>query len=227
MNRVAYHYPIMISASFEIPTGDARKLLPVSVEPVEPWHGASVLTITLFEFDESPVGPYQEVVLSLFVVPRLIKGDVFPHAAVAPVRLGSTHHEARQHAIDLWHLPHFHEDIRVTYEHSETEQRLTGRVFCPRGEEILELNVTHSGVWKETCQQYQSFQADETGLYMSKIDWSGTLSEHEEGRGSVHFRDHRFFKGLAVPLRVDSPPLREMWMKEGLEAIHHPINRLS
>ena len=42
MNRVEYTYPEMISASFEIPTEDARKLLPGGVEPVEPWHGAGV-----------------------------------------------------------------------------------------------------------------------------------------------------------------------------------------
>src|SRR5690242_21480568 len=100
MNRVEYGYPLMISASFEIPTEDARRLLPKGVEPLEPWHGASVLTTTLFEFDQSPIGPYQEVVLSLFVAPRLFQGDVFPHAAVAPLRLGSTHVEARRHAID-------------------------------------------------------------------------------------------------------------------------------
>ena len=227
MNRVEYHYPYMISASFEIPTEDARRLVPHGVEPIEPWHGASVLTVTLFEFDQSPVGPYQEVVLSLFVAPRLVKGDLFPHAAVAPIRLGSTHREARQHAIDLWHLPHFHEDIRIEFQRSDDGDRMTGRVFCPRGEEILELSVMHSGVWRDVCQQYQSFQEDATGLYMSKIDWTGALSEHEEGTGSVHFRDHRFFEGFPVRLEVNAPPIREMWMRQGLESIHNPLRRIS
>lgn len=227
MNLVEYYYPHMISASFEIPTEDARKLLPRGVEPVEPWHGASVLSVTLFEFDQSPVGPYQEVVLSLFVVPRLIKGDLFPHAAVAPIRLGSTHQEARQHAIDLWHLPHFHENIHIEFERSENGNRMTGRVFCPEGEEILALHVTHSGVWRDFCQRYQSFQEDETGLYMSKIDWTGSLSEHEEGKGSVHFQNHRFFNAFPVKLAVNSPPIREMWMQQGLESIHLPPCRLA
>src|SRR5579862_4483600 len=212
----------MMSASFEIPTDDARRLVPGGVEPVEPWHGAGVLTVTLFEFSRSPVGPYQEVVLSIFVVPRLVKGDRFPHAAVAPIRLGSTHFEARQHAIDLWHLPHFHEDIRIEFLRADGERRMTGRVFGPDNEEILELNVTHSGVWREVCQQYQSFQHDATGLYMSKIDWTGDLSEHEDGAGSVHIRNHRFFEGFPVPLQIESPPLRELWMENGLEAIHTP-----
>jgi hypothetical protein len=227
MTRVEYHYPHMISASFEIPTESARRLIPRGIEPVEPWHGAGVLTVTLFEFDESPVGPYQEVVLSVFVVPRLFKGDLFPHAAVAPIRLGSTHYAARQHAIDLWHLPHFYEDIRIEFQPSADGRRMTGRVFCPRGEEILELNVAHSGAWGSVCQQYQSFQADATGLYMSKIDWTGVLSEHDEGEGRVHLRDHRFFDGIPVTLAVDSPPIREMWMKQGLESIHNPCRRLS
>lgn len=227
MNRVEYHYPRMISASFEIPTEDARKLLPRGVEPLEPWHGASVLTVTLFEFDASPVGPYQEVVLSIFVAPRLIAGDVFPHAAVSPIRLGSTHLAARQHAIDLWHLPHFHEDIRIAFEPSEDGKRMTGRVYCPRGEEILELNVVQSGAWQNTLRQYQSFQEDETGLYMSKIDWSGFVNEHEEGIGSVHFRDHRFFHDFPVKLVAGGPPIREIWMQDGLESIHNPLRRIT
>ncbi len=227
MKLVEYHFPHMISASFEIPSDEARRLMPRGIEPVEAWHGSSVLTVTLFEFDRSPIGPYQEVVLSIFAVPRLIKGDLYPHAAVTPIRLGSTHHQARQHAIELWHLPHFMEDIRIDFTESADRTRMTGKVFCPRGEEILELNVSHQAGWHPVTHQYQSFQVDSTGLYMGKIDWIGKLSEHEEGTGSIRFRNHRFFEGLIEPgAFADSPPMREMWMRDGVEA-YYPITQFS
>jgi hypothetical protein len=66
----------------------------------------SVLAVTLFGFSDSPVGPYHERVLSLFVAPRIGASERHPHAAVSPIRIASTHDDARWHAIDLWHLPH-------------------------------------------------------------------------------------------------------------------------
>ncbi len=215
MTPVEYRFPWMISGSFEIPTEDARRLTPKGVEPVEAWHGTSVLTVTLFEFDRSPIGPYQEVVLSVFAVPRLLHGDVFPHAAVAPLRLGSTHAEARQHAIDLWSLPHFHEDIKIDF--AQDGAQMTGRVYCPRGDEILSLTVSHSGAWRTMEHRYQSFQAVGPNLYMGQIDWIGELSDHEEGTGSVQLNEHLFFDDLLDPRTIDSPPLREMWMRNGVE----------
>ncbi len=58
MEPVRYHFSQAINCIFELPTEAARKLLPRGVEPVEPNHGLSLMGVTLFDFSESPLGPY-------------------------------------------------------------------------------------------------------------------------------------------------------------------------
>lgn len=219
---VQYHISNGINGIFEIPTEAARKYLPSGVEPVEANHDVSLVGITMFDFCESPVGPYQELVVSLYTVPRLGIMERHPHAAVFPIVVASSSREARDHAIDLWHLPHFMEDIGIEFTSSSDSRSMTGKVCCHKGQPIVELTVSQTGVWASMYQLYQSFQGDESGSYMGILDMQGILSEHEEGTGVVQLYDHRFFKQLDLS-PMNTLPFREMWMKAGVERYHNLI----
>lgn len=220
---VQYHISNGINGIFEIPTEAARKYLPAGIEPVEANHGISLIGITMFDFSESPVGPYQELVVSLYAVPRLGIMEQHPHAAVYPVVVASSSREARDHAIGLWHLPHFMEDIGIEFTPSPDGQSMTGKVFCHKGQPIVQLTVSQTGIWNPVYQLYQSYQGDENGLYMGIMDMQGQLSEHEEGTGAMHLYAHRFFDH--VDLSVTEPsPYREMWMKAGVESYHQLVS---
>lgn len=217
MQTVDYHIANGINCLFEIPTGTARRYLPAGEEPVEVNHGVSLIGITLFDFSESPVGPYQELVVSLYVVPRLGVTEQHPHAAVHPIVVASSSQAARDHAIELWHLPHFMEDIGIEFNVWADGQTITGRVFCHRWEPIVELTVRQTGVWKPMNQLFQSFQSDETGAYLGVFNMEGSLMEHEENTGSVRLHPlHRFFDRLDLSA-MDTLPFREMWLKNGVE----------
>ena len=71
MQVVRYYFSNGINCLFELPTDSTKKLLPKGIEPIEVTHGTSLLAVTMFNFTESPIGPYQELVISLFVVPLL------------------------------------------------------------------------------------------------------------------------------------------------------------
>ncbi len=207
---------------FEIPTEAALTLLPAGVQPVEIVHGASLIGITMFDFTESPIGPYQELVISLYVVPLMGIMEQHPHAAVFPLVVASTHQEARDHAIDLWHLPHFNEDISIDFSESADGQTISARVSCHLGEPIVDMRISQSGKWHPAYQAYQSFQCDETGSYIGIMDMKGRLSEHEENTGSIRLYPHRLFDPLDLSA-MDTMPLREMWMKEGVESYHEIV----
>ena len=217
---VQYHISNGINCIFEIPTARARKFLPAGIEPVEANHGVSLVGITMFDFSESPVGPYQELVMSLYVVPRLGIMDQHPHAAVYPIVVASSSREARDHAINLWRLPHFMEDIRIDFTPSSDGATISGAVRCHQGQPIVELSISQTGDWRAMYQLYQSFQSDASGAYMGILDMQGQLSEHEEGTGSVRLHDeHRFFRQVDLSA-MDTVPFREMWMKTGVERYH-------
>lgn len=223
METVQYHFSNGINCIFELPTEVARKMLPRGIEPVEIHHGTSILGMTLFDFTDSPLGPYQELVLSLYVAPRLGIMEQHPHGAVYPVVVASSSQEARDHAIDLWHLPHFNEDIYIEFTEYPGGKGISGTVYCHKNQPIVTLSVSDSGAWNPVYQLYQSFQYDESGGYMGVMDMRGSLSEHEENTGTVRLFNHRFFEGLDLSA-MDPVPYREMWMKAGVESYHDLIS---
>jgi len=223
MQVVRYYFSNGINCLFELPTDAAKKLLPKGIEPIEVTHGTSLLAVTMFNFTESPIGPYQELVISLFVVPLLGIRKKHPHSAVFPLVVASGSQRARDHAIDLWHLPHFNEDINIEFIESQYGNSITGKVCCHKGQPIVELTITQSGEWDAAYQLYQSFQHDESGSYIGIMDMQGSLSEHEEHTGTIHFHEHRFFNQLDLSA-IDDLPFREMWMKDGVESYHELIS---
>lgn len=206
-----YGYRDAISGFFEFPTDNARRILPKGFEPVEPHHGTSILAITVFDFDESEVGEYGEVVYAV-IVPPLVRDSRLPKSAFFPWQVATTTGAAREHAIGRWHLPHWIEDVEVAFERGE--RRLTARVKA-EGSLALEMTVTdHS--WQPVSHLYQSFQKDDDGTYLANILFEGEKSEHEDEAGSLVLHDNPFNKDIVLS-EVYATPFRELWMRKGCQ----------
>ena len=89
-----YGYRDAISGFFEFPTENARRVLPRGFEPVEVHHGTSILAVTVFDFDESEVGEYGEVVYAV-IVPPLVRDTRLPKSAFFPWQVATTTKAAR------------------------------------------------------------------------------------------------------------------------------------
>jgi hypothetical protein len=214
-----YGYRDAISGFFEFPTDNARRILPRGFEPVEPHHSTSILAITVFDFDQSEVGEYGEVVYAV-IVPPLVRDTRLPKSAFFPWQVATTTKAAREHAIERWHLPHWMEDVEVAFERAQG--KLTARVKA-EGAPALELTVTdHS--WQGVSHLYQSFQQDEGGTYLANILFEGDKSEHEEETGSLVLHDNVFNKDI-VRSEVYEKPFRELWMRSGCQ-LFDPLMQL-
>jgi hypothetical protein len=215
-----YGYRDAISGFFEFPTDNARRILPRGIEPVEPHHGTSILSVTVFDFHESEVGAYGEVVYSV-IVPPFVDGDGrLAKSAFFPWQVATTTRAAREHAIERWRLPHWMEDVEVVFERGAG--KLTARV---RAEEApaVELTITdHS--WQPVSHLYQSFQRDESGLYLANILFEGEKSEHEEETGKVLLQECAFNRDIVIS-EVYEKPFRELWMRNGYQRFD-PLARL-
>jgi hypothetical protein len=218
--RTRYNYRDAISGFFELPTSNARRLLPRGVEPIELNHGISVLAVTVFDFDESEVGEYGEVVYAV-LVPPLVRDGGLPKGAFFPWRIGTTTQAARAHAIERWHLPHWGDDVEVKL--LRERGRLTADVRT-NGVPALQLTITdHS--WQPVSHLYQSFQRDASGSYLASFAIEGQQSEHEEEAGRIVFHDSAFNEDLATA-EVCETPFREIWMRRGCQ-LFDPLVRLS
>ncbi len=220
MSLTRYGYRDAMSGFFEFPTDNARRVLPKGLEPFEVHHGTSIFAITVFDFVESEVGPYGEAVYAV-VVPPLVKDGRMPNSAMYPWQVATTTKAAREHAIERWHLPHWMEDVEIEFQRSPG--KIVGTVKA-EGALACELTVTdHS--WKPVSHLYQSFQKDDSGLYLANIVFEGAKSEHEEEAGRVVLHECGFNRDLVLS-EVYETPFREMWMRDGCQ-LFDPLLRLS
>jgi hypothetical protein len=221
--QVQYAYRHAIGGFFEFPTENARQLLPSFLHPVEPHHGQSVLSVMAFDFTGASVpgvGPYGELVLSVHVAPRIEDGRPMARAAFYPFLVGTTTKESRDHAIKLWHLPHFMHDIEIDFTVGDHDIKVAA---AHGGAPILNMQITDYQ-WEPVSHHYQSFEHDDSGSYMATMELNAMFSENEEERGSIELFAHPFTEGLLID-EVEDTPFRELWMRDGLQTFE-PLETL-
>ena len=207
-----YGYDMCVGGYFEMPTADARKLLPSHLEPLEVQHERSILAITAFHFSESMVGEYDEIVLAVVVPPRVEPGKPLPKAAFFPFMVGTSTPESRAHAIERWRLPHYMKDVEIGFAETNAEMKVTVK---DEGNAVLEMVVT-SHNQGTAANNYVCFTVDPKDRFMVNILMEAVHSEHEEETGSLALSEHPMTQGLTID-EVNTYPFREEWYGKGLQ----------
>lgn len=216
-----YFFRDAIGGFFEFPTENARQILPADIQPIEPRHGTSVLSVLAFNFVDSPIGAYDELILSVLVSPLIDKGAPMPRSAFYAFKVGTSTRESRDHAIERWHLPHYMQDIELAWHHGDGSLTIEAN---DRRNPMLRLTVTEHE-WTDVEHRYQTFMEDDDGLYTATVMMGGEFSENEEERGAIQIRSH----GMAELIHdwdVETVPFRELWMRNGVETFH-PVKLLA
>ena len=208
-----YGYDFCVGGYFEMPTRDARELLPSHLEPLEVMHDRSILAITAFHFNESMVGEYDEIVLAVVVPPMVEPGKPLPKAAFFPFMVGTSTEESRQHAIERWRLPHYMNDVDIDFAESDGEMRV---VVKDDEAKVLEMTVTEHEVRAPAGNLYECFTIDSENRYKVNILMEAEHNEHEEESGSLTLYDHPMTQGLTLD-EVNSYPFREEWYRKGMQ----------
>ena len=212
-NRGHYYFNNGLSCLFEMPTLDAKRLLPSHLQPLEVQHQRSVLSVTAFDFFEGDGGVYQELVLSILVPPLVKPGDSLPKAALYPFIVATSTEYGRKEGIERWRLPHLMLDIDMEFTEGEGEISVA---VSAAGYPICEMSGT-SHEFEPAELLFHSFMSDDTGNFKSNLTMRGEgYSEHEFERGSLTLHEHEMTAGLTIDEIADYP-FREQWMKSGVE----------
>jgi len=212
MEYTYYAYRVCVGAYFEMPTADARNLLPPHLEPLEVQHERSILAVTAFHFTESLVGEYYEVVLAVVVPPIVQPGKPLPKAAFFPFMVGTSTEASREHAIERWRLPHYMKDLDIGFTEDGGELTVTVQ---DEGSPVLEVTVTDHD-FETSRNVYSCFTVDEASRYRVAIFMEAPHAEHEEERGSLTLHEHPMTSGLTID-EVNTYPFREEWYRAGLQ----------
>lgn len=207
-----YGFDVCIGGYFEMPTADARRLLPDHLQPLEVQHERSILAITAFHFTESMVGVYDEVVLAVVVPPMVEPDKPLPKAAFFPFMVGTSTQASREHAIERWALPHYMKDVEVDFAQKSNEMVVS---VSDDGAPVMEMTVT-SRERSAAGNIYTCFTAEPEARYKVNILMEADHAEHEEESGSLTLYEHPMTAGMDLD-DVNSYPFREEWYGKGLQ----------
>lgn len=217
-----YAFSTGVLAFFEMPTADARRILPAHLEPIEVRHQRSILGVTAFHFLESEVGPYAELMLSVIVPP--VPGSWWQHqhpkAGFYPFLAATSSEASRRHRSEVCRIPHIAEDIDARFV--EKGGCLMVNVWTRTGP-VVDLTVTQHK-WESTSHLLHTFMMDGTRRLKANLQISGRYTVHENERGKLTLHHHPMTAALTLD-DVSTCPFREHWLKDGVELMH-PIETL-
>jgi hypothetical protein len=205
-----YGFRSALGGFFHADARRAAAALPEGLVPLESHPGLAVLAVTVFDFHESEVGAYQELVASILVSPWAPRGERLPDAAVFPVFLATSTEASREHASERWRLPQLDRCLAIDLDRSSDE-----RVAVVREDQhvLLRLRVTGTTA-VDTRRAYQCFSVDVEHLCRVMIEIDGRMCEHEDEHGELELGEHPRVASLAQ-LLDDPIPFREQWLDAG------------
>lgn len=214
MALTKYGFENCVGAFFQMSTEDARRILPSHLEPIEVQHTRSVLAILAFQFTESEVGAYDELVLAVITPPRVESGKALPKAAFFPFMVATSTGAAREHAIERWHLPHIMKDMEFDFQETDDRMKVT---VSDEGAPVLELTVTQHD-FQPQVNPYHAFTVDEDTEDRFKVNifMAAPHSEHEFEEGELVLHEHPMIDALTLE-EVSSYPFREEWYRAGVQ----------
>ena len=212
MRLTQYEFSQCIGAMFEMSTADARKILPGHLHPLEVQHTRSVLAVLAFQFTDSEVGAYDEVVLSVVTPPRVEAGKPLPQAAFYPFMLATSTEAAREHAIERWHLPHHMKDLDFSFDVADGKIKVT---VSDDGSPVLELTVSEHS-FAPVTNPYHCFMTNGDERLKVNIFMNAAHSQHEEETGELLLYEHPMTDPLTLE-EVSSYPFREQWYGPGIQ----------
>ena len=210
MSRYAFRQSL--GAFFLAEAEAVRTWLPRSLTPFEMCPGHAMLAVTAFDFSESEVGPYGELVVSVLVAPFASRGNELPHAASYPVLLATTTPESRAHASEQWYLPRHERCMEMNFAERGGRRSID---VLDAGERVLSLSVQH-GKTAPSVRLYQVFSARNGVTHRVNVRISGGLVEHQDESGELSLHIHPWARRIAGVL-LDERPMMEQSMDPGEE----------
>lgn len=207
-----YVFTTGVSAFFEMPTSDARRILPDHLQPVEIRHERSILAVTAFHFRESVVGPYAELMFSVVVPPVPGRWGQHPKAGFYPFMAATSSEESRRHRSQAFRIPHIAEDIDARFV--ETAGMLRVNIWSCSGP-VVDLTVTQHK-WETTTHLLHTFMTHGKQRYKANLQISGRYTVHENEGGRMRLHHHPMTTALTLE-EISPYPFREHWLKEGVE----------
>ncbi len=215
-----YQFKNILNCLLEIETIYVNKLVPKNIYPLEIQPNLSLISIIGFDFQETPIGNYQEVIIGVVIQPYLLKKGDIPKSAIFPINIATNTDNSKIHAISNYKLPHYMKNIEIDFDIDASKKKL----ICKENNDVfmnieLDINDKHD----KSQEYHQSFVFDNNKLFLSNININSLMAESQDGRGNVFFNKHSFFKDIEID-EINNIPYLERHAYNGIETMSSLIS---
>jgi hypothetical protein len=206
-----------VSALFEMATSDAERILPGHLQPIEVRPQRSILNVSAFHFQQSEVGPFAELVLSVVVPPVVGSWARHPKAGFYPFLTATSSDGSRRLREEHLRVPTYPHNIDAQFIERPDQIRIR---IGAEGLPVVDVTVTQHE-WHPSTHLLQSLMMDGERRLKADVQISGRYTMHEQERGRMTLFAHAMTSALTLD-EVSAYPFREHWIKEGFE-LFHPV----
>lgn len=215
IRSIDYKFNCVINCLTEIETDNIKGLLPKNLYPFEVHPDLSLLSIIGFDFYDTPVGKYQEIIIGILTQAYLTPEKNIPKATIFPINLATTSDASRQHAIDNYKLPHYLKNIDISFDTKGPKKILK----CKEDNKIflnIELVIENKG--EKAKEYHQSLIYSAEKIFLSKIYIDANICETQDEKGNIELTNHDFFKNININ-SINNTPYLERFASTGVETM--------
>jgi len=228
---ILYYDLRWINAIFTTRTSKLKKLLPhPNFKPIEMWPGMSMLGITVFEYRDSSIGPYNEIA---FVIPiKFQTGFVFPGLALISMmrknvfpsyiyQMPVTIDISVKAGLHFWNHPKLLSEITIRDNGDNLDVTLK-----ENGIMILKMSARKLAAKQSSRVQFHTYSVKENIVMHGLVDgWAPRLSKVMMGNmAQLELGEHWISKELAE-LELSKVARSGMYAEGMMLKMHEPDKR--
>lgn len=227
---VVYPNASAIMAFFPIAVEKAATVLKTKrLVPVSIFRGQCLLGITVFDYHESPVGPYRELALSIPVlfdpfislpILPLIFDSLFPAFGFYTLLLAMNTDIAREHSEKIFGYPTFSRNVDIAIE----EQNETIAVSVGEGDRsILNFSIKKPQRFRLAKKKYLTYFLKDGKIVSVAMQTAAASASLGCGACSLKLGEHKIVN-LLKSLSIHTRAIKSVYYSDAIEILFAPKN---
>lgn len=215
---------------FPISIQSAKKIINKSLfTPVAINFKQSLLAVTVFDYQECPVGQYRELAFSIPVIPHnkflpplipFVFDYLFPQLGYFILLLMINTPLGIEHSRKIFGYPTYHNCINTTIKSENGRIKIDS---TEQDKKILTLNLTALKEGKQENKVYNTYLVKDDRVYLIKMETEAVVSKsYFNNKDTIEFGEHEFSQSIR-DLNISNTPLVSVQYNRAMEILHFPL----
>lgn len=226
---VKYSNVEALMAFFPISIVEAKKLLRTKrLKPISILNKKCLLGITIFDYVESPVGPYRELALSIPImfdskisipILPLIVDSLFKQFGFYTIILAMDSNIAREHSEKIFDYPTYTKNIEIDIKKNEDDISVISK---ERNETIIHLKMDINKKFKIAAKNFDTYFIKDNKIMKVVMNTAAFMSESMKKEDLILNLGNHEISRIIKGLKIQSHPIRVVYYRKAIEILNPP-----